>query len=152
MSYNLNSLPDFYRYLTEHFTAKPEPRVDENASVLNPKFDEKGVFIGSDDNFSPEESIERMWNGYGRSWPNGVDQPPVIDPVSSLGHALHSFQHGWDPFTGVSFQGAIETQEAEGIYTITGEVKVIQQSLDAKLVTDALKAISVQIDNIKTGK
>jgi hypothetical protein len=153
MPYKFSSEVDFYRYLTDHFTAKPEPRLTSNGTILSPKFDDKGNLIGSDDNYSPEESIERMRNGYGRSWPNGVEQPFVMDVESVLVKALVSFRRGYSPFDGMPIQGVMETQAAEGLpFTIIGEVSVVHQTVDAKLVLDAIQGLSTQIDNIQTGK
>lgn len=83
--YNINDPHDYERWLKEvWFVKNPELAVDENSNYLGR-------------NFTPEESVERLKVTFSKSWPNGTDQPPVVDTISTFVHLFVNYHSGYDP-------------------------------------------------------
>lgn len=130
--YDLDSPADYERWLIDQFTLNPPLATDDNAGVL---YNEDGTMK----HLTPEEAVAKMKVTFSKSWPNGVDQPPVVDPISQFGHFWINYQRGHD-MTGGKIEKGLQSQPTpisdqpwvlDGLVLNTPpDVKMINEKLD----------------------
>jgi hypothetical protein len=129
--YNLDDTTgnEFKRWLLQvWFVLHPERRVDEQFNIL-------------EDNFTPEESVERMLTTFSRSGPADA---PVFDVLPQFARLWVNFRSGWAPDNS-KIANAIQSQpgyvrDEKPVVILTEPVNVLVMSPELPGKIDALIA------------